>query len=265
MKKIEEIINILKRIAVYITVRIPLILALCELIFSIKEYAYPAISTFTLILTLLTLIPSVAFIVTSQLKPNVKNTAKKVLFCLCVIMIPFSLIFSSMISTHSETTDFTDYRDLDPDCLANRDLLFGELFPTWPHYFENVENENGDWETVYLDSKYYYHYYKGFDYTYDIYAEWSLDSDDFDAEIKRVKELFDRASEKFSKRNFIQMEKGEYSCLIRYRGDEPFQKVTESYEYLIFAYNESTKTVRYICCDSLENGVDQPYYLSLDW
>lgn len=25
------------------------------------------------------------------------------------------------------------------------------------------------------------------------------------------------------------------------------------------------RTVRYICCVSLENGADQPYYLSLEW
>ena len=61
------------------------------------------------------------------------------------------------------------------------------------------------------------------------------------------------------------MKKGDYSCLILYNGTEPFERVTNSYTYLIFAYNEYTNTVRYICCDSLENGADQPYYLQLEW
>ena len=39
----------------------------------------------------------------------------------------------------------------------------------------------------------------------------------------------------------------------------------ENYYYYIFAHNDKTKNVRYICCTSLENGVDQPYYLQLDW
>ena len=33
----------------------------------------------------------------------------------------------------------------------------------------------------------------------------------------------------------------------------------------ILDYSETTNSVRYIYCDSLENGADQPYYLQLDW
>ena len=35
--------------------------------------------------------------------------------------------------------------------------------------------------------------------------------------------------------------------------------------FYIFAYDEENLRVRYILCDSLENGCDQPYYLSLQW
>ena len=45
----------------------------------------------------------------------------------------------------------------------------------------------------------------------------------------------------------------------------PFTKATDNYDYIIFAYNDENNTVRYIYCDSLENGADQPYYLELDW
>ena len=59
--------------------------------------------------------------------------------------------------------------------------------------------------------------------------------------------------------------KGDYHCLILYSGDEPFEKATDSYDYIIFSYNDKTNIVRYIYCDSLENGADQPYYLELEW
>ena len=188
------------------------------------------------------------------------------ILCLCVVAIPFSFIMPYGIVTRSETTDFRNYRDFDPDCLATRNKVFNEVFPTWPHYFENVKNEDGEWETVYLDAKYYYRFFYGMDYTYDIYAEWPLEADKFGEEVQRVKGVFGKAiADNTYGYKFVEIEKGEYTCLILYSGDEPFQKATNSYQYLIFAYSETANVVRYIYCDSLENGADQPYYLQLDW
>ena len=67
---------------------------------------------------------------------------------------------------------------------------------------------------------------------------------------------------------YAELEKGSYKCLVRYddsEEDEPFQEVTDSYLYYIFAYDEKAMKVRYIMCDSMDNGDDQPYYLSLEW
>ena len=188
------------------------------------------------------------------------------ILCLCVIAIPFSFIMPYGIVARSETVDFRNYRDFDPNCLATRNEVFNEVFPMWPHYFENVKNENGEWEAVYLDAKYYYQFFYGMDYTYDIYAEWPLAEEDFIVEVERTKAVFEKAVlNKTYGYKFVELEKGEYTCLILYSGNEPFQKATNNYEYLIFAYNETTNSVRYVYCDSLENGVDQPYYLQLDW
>ena len=130
----------------------------------------------------------------------------------------------------------------------------------------DYKNEDGEWEAVYLDAKYYYQFFHGMDYTYDIYAEWPLEADKFGEEVQRVKGVFEKAiADKTYGYKFVEIEKGEYTCLILYSGDEPFQKATNNYQYLIFAYSETTNSVRYIYCDSLENGVDQPYYLQLDW
>ena len=258
--------RIVKSAVIFLIVWLPFVLVIGGIINDITTYAYPKINIANVILTLLTLIPSISILVITKLKPNIKRTVKRIILCLCVVAIPFSLVMPYGIITRSETTDFRNYRDFDSECLANRNIVFQELFPNWPHYFENVKNENGEWEAIYLDAKYYYHYFQSFDYTYDIYAEWPLDEDDFIVEVERVKGVFEKAvANKTYGYKFVEIEKGEFSCLILYSGDEPFQEATNNYNYLIFAYNEKTNVVRYIYCDSLENGVDQPYYLQLDW
>ena len=258
--------RIIKSVMIFFVVWLPFVLAIGGIINDITTYAYPKISITKVILTLFTLIPSISILVITKANPNIKRIIKRIILCLCAIAIPFSFIMPYGIVTHSETTDFRNYRDFDSECLANRNIVFQEFFPNWPHYFENVKNENGEWEAIYLDAKYYYHYFQGFDYTYDIYAEWPLDKDDFIVEVERVKGVFEKAvTNKTYDYKFVEIEKGEFSCLILYSGDEPFQEATNNYDYLIFAYNEKTNVVRYIYCDSLENGVDQPYYLQLDW
>lgn len=258
--------RIVKSAVIFLIVWLPFVLVIGGIIDDITTYAYPKISITNVILTLFTLIPSVSILVITKLKPNIKRTVKRIILCLCVVAIPFSFVMPYGIVTRSETTDFRNYRDFDPDCLATRNKVFNEVFPMWPHYFENVKNEDGEWEAIYLDAKYYYRFFYGMDYTYDIYAEWPLEADKFGEEVQRVKGVFEKAiADKTYGYKFVEIEKGEYTCLILYSGDEPFQKSTNNYQYLIFAYSETTNSVRYIYCDSLENGVDQPYYLQLDW
>ena len=265
-KRKASVLNVAKALLVFWAMWMPFVLVAGGLINDVTTYAYPKINTLAVILTLLTLVPSGILIVITKAKSNIKRKAKQIVLCLCIIAIPFSFIMPYGIVSRSETTDFGNYRDFDPDCLATRNQVFNEVFPTWPHYFDKVKDENGEWKDVYLDAKYYYQFLYGMDYTYDIYAEWPLESDEFGEEVQRVKDVFEKAiADKTYRYKFVEMEKGEYTCLILYSGDEPFQKATNNYEYLIFAYSEATNVVRYIYCDSLENGVDQPYYLQLNW
>ena len=258
--------RIVKSAVIFLIVWLPFVLVIGGIINDITTYVYPKINIANVILTLLTLIPSISILVITKLKPNIKRTVKRIILCLCVVAIPFSLVMPYGIVTRSETTDFRYYRDFDPDCLATRNKVFNEVFPMWPHYFENVKNEDGEWEAIYLDAKYYYRFFYGMDYTYDIYAEWPLEADKLGEEVQRVKGVFEKAiADKTYGYKFVEIEKGEYTCLILYSGDEPFQKATNNYQYLIFAYSETANVVRYIYCDSLENGADQPYYLQLDW
>ena len=91
-----------------------------------------------------------------------------------------------------------------------------------------------------------------------------MEEEDFDKEVARVKALFDNHATEYN-RDYAVVDRGNYTCLIAYDGNPPFEAVTDSYTYYIFAFDEQNLTVRYILCDSLENGADQPFYLLLDW
>lgn len=237
----------------------------------LRTYHYPKIDVRFLALTLFALLPTWLTLLLPRIGRKIKwkDTAKKYLLLLCVLSIPVSSILTFGIVEYSETTDFRHYLDLDSDCLANRSNLFHELFPTWPHYFVNEQQPDGSWKAVYLDAHYYYRLFLGFDYTYDIYAEWPLEQEEFDKEVARIKALFEEHAPEEERRseyhNYVTIQKGSYECLIIYNGNKPFEEVTNSYSYFIFAYDKESLRVRYIYCDSLENGADQPYYLSLDW
>ncbi len=241
-----------------IIVWLPLVIVAWKFSTKYSYYSYPIINCEAVLWTFVSLLPSVIILIISKFRFRFKNALTVVLLVLCILGIPFNYLCAVSIVSHSETTNFQFYRDFDSNCLADRDLLFQELFPAWPRYFENVKQSDGTIEAVYLDAHYYYRYLQSFDYTYDIYAEWPLEPEEYEKEVERVNKLF-------GEREHITIKKGDFDCLIVHSGTEPFKKATDNYYYLIFAYNDKTKTVRYICCDSMENGADQPYYLELEW
>ena len=263
---VKTVFAVLKATVIFAIVWLPIVLSLFIVVISINDYHYPVFEPVAILLTIASFFPSIAVLIVSKTKLEWKKIARRILLGFCVLSIPISFFMSFGIISKSETTDFRNYRDFDADCLANRNVVFQELFPNWPHYFENVKQAYGSYKTVYLDSHYYYHYHQGFDYTYDIYAEWPLSEDEYIKEVKRATAVFAKNIEnKTYNYKFEELIKGDYNCLILYSGDEPFTTATNSYDYIIFSYNDKTNTVRYIYCDSLENGADQPYYLELEW
>ena len=258
----KVILDFFKSLLLGIITWLPVILSILGAIISIHSDAYPVFSLKAFIIVLFALSPTFLMVLLPKEKIRFPwlPIARKVLIVLCILSIPISFIFSLGISSHSETSDIRNYRRFDVDCLANRYSFFQDLFPIWPHYFVNEEQADGSWETVYLDAHYFYRNTPAMDYTYDIYAEWPLEKAEFVQEVARVQALYEsRAS------GYITVQKGNYTCFFLYNGDPPFEEVTDSYTYYIFAFDEQNLTVRYILCDSLENGVDQPFYLSLDW
>ncbi len=249
-----------KAVPTFLVVWLPVAFQFLFFTVTLLIYAYPKFHPGAVWYMVLSVLPTVLVVLLRKIKLPWQKVTRKILLVLCAISLLCSLVICRLpagIMAISETTDFAEYRDVDADCLANRDPFFQELFPMWPNYIESIVTPDGDIETVYLDARYYYRYLSIMDYTYDIYAEWPLDEETFNKEVARVTKLFEE-------KNFQTIQKGNYTCLV-YSDDPVFEEVTDSYTYYIFAYDERSLKVRYICCCSLENGADQPYYLSLDW
>ena len=261
-KPVKFTLNLIKYLFIATIIWAPILLSVLVVIYSVRWFHYPVIDFLWFSCTIVSFFPSVAIMATSGRKKKWKIFNRRVLLVLCAVSIPISTILSCGIITRSETTNILDYRRLDVDCLANRDPFYQDLFPLWPNWLTHELQADGSLKEVHLDARYYYCNKPAFDYTYDIYAQWPLEKAKFEEEVARVTALFE---ERIDDGHFVTMQKGNYTCLIAHSYDPPFEKVTESYTYHIFAYDETNLIVRYILCDSLENGEDQPYYLSLDW
>ena len=267
----KVILSVMKSITTFIIVWLPMFLCIFAFVLGLLDYEYPRINTNPklYVIIFLFLLPSISVLVMSKLKFAWKRVVKTITLVLCVLSLPFCFIFSlGITSNYSETTDIMNYREFDADCLANKNMFFQKLFPTFAQKSKSVKQPDGSWEYIKLDSHYYYRYLEVMDYTYDIYAEWPLEKDEFYKEVERVKVLFEEYQSEDSEHwDYPVIQKDNYTCLFRHYAynNEPFTEVTDSYTYFIFAYDETNLKVRYIYCDSLENGADQPYYLQLDW
>lgn len=257
--------------ALFLAVWLPPALCLIGPVVGLHNYCYPVFRIRRLLLTILSLWPSLLLVLLPRLhlKGDRAYTVKLLVVFFCLFSAVLSPSLSLGILSGSETTDIRNYRRLDPDCLANRDPVYQDLFPQWPHYFENVRV--GDRiEAVALDAHYLYRNLPVWNYACDIYAEWPLDEEEFYAEIERAEAVFAAAEADYAERGLssyrvVTVEKGSYTCLIMYDYYEPFEPVTGSYTYYIFAYNEAELRVRYLYCNSQEHGEIQPCYLELDW
>lgn len=260
----ETILRVLKAVGLFLLVWLPVAQQFFFFCITLVIYSYPVLYPGAMVYMLVSVLPSV--LIHFLKKPNVKwqRITRIVLLILCAVSLLLGFFTAGLpagMMGYSETTDILDYMDVDADCPANRSAFLQSYFPMWPHYFENIPNGEGRIETVYLDAHYHYRYLQLLDYTYDIYAEWPLEAEAFYQEVDRVTQVFREGCGEF-----VTTVKGNYTCLIFYEGSGTiFTKEPDNYTYYIFAYDETNLRVRYICCASMENGADQPYYLQLDW
>ena len=263
----KTIVSLIKSLSILVIVWSPIVLSLFGVIMSIRAFHYPVFNFTVIALIIASFSPSISVLFIPKTTWKWKKIAKRILLILCVFSTPISFVLSRNIVEKSETTDFRNYRRFDTNCPANADAFFQDLFPIWPRYFVAEMQPDGSLKKVYLDAHYYYCKKSAIDYCYDVYAEWPLEKKDFDIEVRRVQILYENCATEYDRKYDI-IRQGNYTCLIAYMPyseDVPFEKVTDSYEYYIFAYDETNLTVRYITCVGHENGADQPYYLTLDW
>ncbi len=267
----ETLLSTLKTVITFLIVWSPIFLSISIFIMQLRRYEYPRFTTdpSVYILIFLSLLPSISALIISKLNFSRKKSAKRRALVFCVLSLPFCFLLPIGTISHSETTDFRNYREFDAECPVSNSSFFQDFFPLHPRTAKDIKQPDGSLKTIHLDAHYYYRFIDIVDYTYDVYAEWPLEKDEFEQEVSRVKELFEenKPSEDSSSKYEV-IEKGNYTCLMLYTSwgeDKPFESATDNYYYDIFAYDRESLKVRYIRCVSMENGADQPYYLKLEW
>lgn len=254
----KRIFRIVRRILAVIYACVPFAAALLGLILGFHERHYPVLEPLAIIVTLLLLVPSILSLILPFIKKGgrwkrIVGIVLSVLIFLSVIPVIF---VSANIISRSETHDYHYYCKFDAEIPHTDSAITYSFFPTQTHFDTIVDDER-----IVL-GEYCYRNLPAWDYTYDIYAEWPVSTEELESEKERIAALYESAASYW---NRMQTRYGVYQCMILYEGSEPFCPAKISYTYFIFAYNEEALRVRYILCDSLESGYDQPYYLELDW
>lgn len=175
----------------------------------------------------------------------------------CAVWTGMALFAQALISfacpIYSETANPAHYLKLN-DWSTGQNSMICELFPEKPGAASQREMQ------------YYYRDAYCVDPIYELYAEWTLPADELVAEKQRVEALFAAQPDHWTVET---IEYGAFTCLLCYVNDRPFAGEVDYYSHAIFAYDEDTGRVRYICNDGTDaNGYDeefQPKYLSLDW
>lgn len=213
---------------------------------------------------------SILLIRLSNVKVIIKNHLGKIsavsisLILVLMISIPWSVIYSATVVAGvitSKTEKEENYLQLDDFVERQKSDVFPNAIP--------VQAER---------VKYYYRYYSAFlEYKFDIFAEWTLPRNVFKDVVKSKLYYFEKVPVTINKEyNDITYElqlkerevasKGDWNLI--YYEDSDAGREWESdeggYHIVIFAYNEKTKTVRYIDSES-DYGGYEPYYVSLEW
>lgn len=191
-----------------------------------------------------------------------KRQKVKKIICsiLLVAFVPLS-IFSFLASLggmllfgHSLTYDIEDYLVLDSwiqeDYGAEIDAVFPDEVPQSALDAPGREFDLG----VPLTTKYYYKHTFVLDPDFDLVAEWVL-----------PEEEYIKAKEEIQKPALHTQKKGDWVCLYYADTQEYEDWENEYYWFLIFAYNDKTRRVRYIASYAIDSFAEGPYYLSLDW
>ena len=179
-----------------------------------------------------------------------------VCWVLSLLATPFVFMFN-VIAMESRTENPDNYLRTEQS-YYKKDERFEFLFPDTVPTIEN-------WEETFLGdkyhdtTKYYYRYYSDlWGDTEDVFAEWVLSTDEFQQEKERVLSLDGIVREETV---------GEWTriYLCNEVDKEQSDDFCEYYEFLFFAYNDKTNTVRYIFASGEEDYTSTPYFTDVEW
>ena len=192
-----------------------------------------------------------------------RGKAKKVVFKIVatvltalLINLSVSFVFPALLagmfmSVDSYTTDFKDYG------VYDKDVSDAGLLPEYDKIESYVEK----------NATYYYNHTYFIDPTHDIYLSFIADGEFINTEKERVDAIFKSVNERYY--DYTVIDKNGFTCMILHEKGTPlFEELDDSehsYDYSIYAYNESTKEVRYISTYCMDIVNDVPYYLQLEW
>ncbi len=186
-----------------------------------------------------------------------RKTASEILIFCCFALIVPSLLTSVFAigfvpTVYSQTTDVADYLILDSTV---EDVYGEEIRRIFPEKIPESAGKKGDgWVDSYpYTTRYYYMYQSAIDHSFDIFAEWSLSENEF---LQAVNDAPD---------NYVHSEnKGEWNCFYYIDTEQEVEADQTYYWFLIFAYNEQTRTVRYIASYAIDSQ-NAPYYQTVEW
>lgn len=154
------------------------------------------------------------------------------------------IILQMFLPYYSYTENPKNYLEFDSQCTIYKDRELFDLFPLW----KPSERTN---------EKYCYRYINSLDYSYDVYVEWQLNSNDFEQALKNAQTECGE---------YKIMVRGSYTCYYyKYIPEISYNKDKENFDYLIFAYDDNTNTVRYISSYSVDYPYATPIIYELDW
>lgn len=260
LEKVEKtIILLLASTALLITVGYCVLIAL----YYNHEFKYIKVySPVTVSVAMIFIISLIAFFslqIYSQIKSKrvvvkhhgIKSVIKSlVIVAVIASLLPLSFLPAFAPLVYSQTEDPDNYMQIDHGVVYFIEDIYS-LFPV--KIPDSQRYKYGYFSSEYADTvKYFYRYNCVIENDFDIVAEWKLTDEEFEAEKQRAYNDVGKTTYETSK--------NDWKCL--YYGDFD-ETQRESYYFKIFAYNEQTKTVRYIISYSIEKC--DPYFLSLDW
>lgn len=192
-----------------------------------------------------------------------KKDRKKIIAIILVVVWVLSCLVSPIIAManffcwQSGTTNPDNYLDLD----YTVDILSAESLYIFPRAIPLDADSNSSIIKKYPDTtKYYYSYFDDlFGYGYEVFAEWRLFEHSYNEEKERVLALDGVVREE---------KRGDWICVYFYDNIEDKSEDSDfcyHYQFMLFAYNDKTLTVRYIYSSAHKWYLSRAYFNTVEW